>query len=676
MDTKHENLSNNESNEGLDPKIQALADMAGKMGELGRKPDEYNEFGFDRNGVHKNGTRFDNDGYNIWGRDRFGFDRNGICIYNKKEYDLSGYNQEGYNSEGYDREGFGRDGFSINGFNREGIHRNGTQFDEEGYGADGFDEDGIDREGFDREGLGSDGRDRKGFDQNGYNQAGYDREGYNQEGYNREGLDKNGFNKNGIHYLTNRKYDLRGHDRDGYNINGYNSDGYDREGYDRQGYDKNGFDRGGFFIDGFNREGINKYTATEYDARGWSQYGKKHQETGTGYDPEGYDANGFDESGRDRGGYDYQGFNSEGYNKRGFDKSGIHRKTNTKYDEEGYDSRGIDSYGFDRSGGRRHPDGSPMFYTNRKNGYDVWGVDKDGYKEDGFNRFGFDREGYDREGLDKDGYTREYNAKFNKFGLDENGYMKNGEIDPDVEFAINFSESGIKELTKYAAEKGMEYKEVQDRIESARKKFPAIDETITNIFLTGNKMRLAAISNDCEKFINGELDVKEFWDKHPRLNISGILFNFINDPEKRKQFSDRTVENLVLDSDSIEENLRIFGTSQYDVPGALKGIEDFKKTYVRFGVDGSPEQIQKKRENTKKIFDTMKYLSKYKNQNLNSLLGSRQSFDGGQTWTDFNGELIGHAMDALKADKKLICVQSVKDYIVKQIKNSSQNKTQ
>ena len=29
MDTKHENLSNNESNEELDPKIQALADMAG-----------------------------------------------------------------------------------------------------------------------------------------------------------------------------------------------------------------------------------------------------------------------------------------------------------------------------------------------------------------------------------------------------------------------------------------------------------------------------------------------------------------------------------------------------------------------------------------------------------------------------------------------------------------------
>ena len=552
MDIKHENLSNNESNEELDPKIQALADMAGKMGELGRKPDEYNEFGFDGNGVHKNGTRFDEEGYDKGGRDRRGYDRLG---FDKEGYNIFGYNKERRDRDGYDGLGFDKEGYNKSGFDSNGVHKNGTRFNE--------------------------------------------------------------------------------------------------EGYDKFGRDRDGFFRDGFSIDGFNREGINKYTGTEFYPDGWNQSYTMHRDTGTEYDPEGYNISGYDKGGRDR---------------RGYDKFGI--------DKEGYDKHGIDSYGYDRNGNRRNPDGSPMFYTSRKNGYDVWGVDKDGYKEDGFDRFGFDREGYDREGLDKDGYTREYNAKFNEFGVDENGYMKNGEIDPDVEFAISFSESGIKELTKYAAEKGMEYKEVQGKIESARKKFPAIDETITNILLTGNKMRAAAISNDCEKFINGELDVKEFWDKHPRLNISGVLFNFINDPEKRKQFSDRTVENLVLDSDSIEENLRIFGTSRYDVPGALKGIEDFKKTYVRFGVDGSPEQIQKKRENTKKIFDTMKYLSKYKNQNLNTLLGSRQSFDGGQTWTDFNGELIGHAMDALKADKKLICVQSVKDYIVKQIKNSSQNKIQ
>ena len=656
MDIKHENLSNNESNEELDPKIQALADMAGKMGELGRKPDEYNEFGFDGNGVHKNGTRFDEEGYGA-----------------------DGFNQKGYNRAGYDREGLDR-----NGFNKKGIHNfTNTRYDVNGYNKDGYNRDGFDRGGYDRDGYNRKGYDRSGFDKDGFSAGGFNREGINK--YTNTKFNPSGWNQfYTIHKDTGTRYDPKGYDangydKDGYYRDGFNGEGYDRDGYNRKGYDRSGFDRGGFSITGFNREGINKYTNTKFNSRGWNQFGTIHKDTGTKYNPEGYDVDGYDRDGFDKSGYNIKTntrFNEEGYDKYGFDESGYNIKTNTRFDENGYDSRGIDSYGFDRSGGRRHPDGSPMFHTHRKNGYDKWGVDKDGYKEDGFNRFGFDREGYDREGLDKDGYTREYNAKFNKFGVDENGYMKNGEIDPDVEFAISFSESGIKELTKYAAEKGMEYKEVQDRIESARKKFPAIDETITNILLTGNKMRAAAISNDCEKFINGELDVKEFWDKHPRLNISGILFNFINDPEKRKQFSDRTVENLVLDSDSIEENLRIFGTSQYDVPGALKGIEDFKKTYVRFGVDGSPEQIQKKRENTKKIFDTMKYLSKYKNQNLNSLLGSRQSFDGGQTWTDFNGELIGHAMDALKADKKLICVQSVKDYIVKQIKNSSQNKTQ
>ena len=286
---------------------------------------------------------------------------------------------------------------------------------------------------------------------------------------------------------------------------------------------------------------------------------------------------------------------------------------------------------------------------------------------------GYDSEGYNREGVDREGCSREFNVKFNQYGVDENGYMKNGELDSDIEFAISFSESGIKDQIKYAAEKGMDEKEVRERIESARKKCPNIDEIIKNILLTGNKMRVAAISDDCEKFISGELDMNGFWGKHPRLNISEVLSSFINDPEKRKQFSDRTVENLVLDSDNIEGNLRVFGTSQYDVSGALKGIEDFKRIYTGFGTDGTPEQIQKKRENTKKIFDTIKYLNRYRNRNLDSLLGSRQSFDGGRTWIEFNGETIGQAMDALKKDKKLICVQTVKDYIVNQFKNPNDN---
>lgn len=147
-----------------------------------------------------------------------------------------------------------------------------------------------------------------------------------------------------------------------------------------------------------------------------------------------------------------------------------------------------------------------------------------------------------------------------------------------------------------------------------------------------------------------------------------MLSNFVGDLDKRKLFSDKTIESLALDSDNIENNLQVFGTSRYDVSGALKGIEDFKKIYARFGTDGSAEQIQKKRENTKKIYDTIKYFDLYKNRNLDSLLGSRRSFDDGQTWIEFTGEAIGQAMDALKKDKKLICVQSVKDYIINRAK--------
>ena len=349
------------------------------------------------------------------------------------------------------------------------------------------------------------------------------------------------------------------------------------------------------------------------------------------------------------------------------------------YDENGlkkeYSEGASKGYMYDAEGFRWHkvkgPFGEKWVQSAEYNkfGYNREGYDKFGYNREGYDKDGYNKEGYNHEGFDRDGYTLEFNSKFNKYGVDENGYMKNGEMDPDVEFAISFSESGIKDQAKYATEKGIDEKEVRKRIESARKKCPNVDEIIKNLLLTGNKMRVAAVSNDCEKFIGGKLSLNEFWDKHPKLNISDMLSSFISDLDKKKQFSDAIIENLILDSENIEENLRIFGTSQYDVPGALKGIEDFKRSYTRFGTDGTPEQLQKKRKNTKKIFDTIKYLNKYKNRNLDSLLGSRQSFDGGQTWVEFNGESIGQAMDALKKDEKLVCVQSVKDYIVNQFKN-------
>lgn len=483
--------------------------------------------------------------------------------------------------------------------------------------------------------------------------------------------DESGFDSNGTHKETGTKYDPEGYDVRGFDKTGVDREGFDRVGLgtdfrDRNGYDSGGRDKEGYDRGGFNKRGINK-NGTAYDDAGYNIKGYDR----SGYDRDGYDRDGYDSDGYDRRGFSEWGYDRDGYNRRGFNRDGIHRDTGTMFnkqgvDRSGYDEHGMNIYsGYDRDG--YNIDGYDREGFDR-DGYNIRGLDREGFDRDGF-RDGLDREGYDREGLDKDGYTREYNSKFNKYGVDENGYQKNGEMDPDVEFAINFSESGIRNQNKFAAEKGMDEKEVRDKIELARKKCPNIDEIIKDLLLTGNKMRVAAISNDCDKFIGGKLSTKEFWDKHPKLNISDILSSFISDPDKKKQFSDRIIESLVLDSDNIEGNLRIFGTSQYDVSGALKGIEDFKKIYTRFGTDGTPEQLQKKRENTKKVFDTIKYLNKYKSRNLDSLLGSRQSFDGGQTWIEFNGETIGQAMDALKKDKKLVCVQTVRDYIINQAKS-------
>lgn len=78
------------------------------------------------------------------------------------------------------------------------------------------------------------------------------------------------------------------------------------------------------------------------------------------------------------------------------------------------------------------------------------------------------------------------------------------------------------------------------------------------------------------------------------------------------------------------------------------------------------EDIQAKRQNVKRLYEIEKYFNRYKNKNVSSLLGSRYSRDGGQTWIEFTGKAIGEAMDRLKKDKRLICTQTIKDYIIKQ----------
>ena len=62
--------------------------------------------GFNRKGIHKNGTRFDDYGYDVKG-----FDRDG--------YNLYGFDKDGYNRKGFDKNGYDKNGRNVNGkYNR------------------------------------------------------------------------------------------------------------------------------------------------------------------------------------------------------------------------------------------------------------------------------------------------------------------------------------------------------------------------------------------------------------------------------------------------------------------------------------------------------------------------------------------------------------------------------
>ena len=79
--------------------------------------------GFDRKGIHKNGTRFDDFGYDIKGYDKNGYDVNG---FDKNGYDVSGFNKDGYKIDGrningkfnrlYDKQSYTKDKYNREGF--------------------------------------------------------------------------------------------------------------------------------------------------------------------------------------------------------------------------------------------------------------------------------------------------------------------------------------------------------------------------------------------------------------------------------------------------------------------------------------------------------------------------------------------------------------------------------
>ncbi len=63
----------------------------------------FDEYGFDEKGNHQNGTRYDEDGYDVHGYDEYDFDWAGIHR-NGTRYDEHGYNVFDYNEHSYDSE--------------------------------------------------------------------------------------------------------------------------------------------------------------------------------------------------------------------------------------------------------------------------------------------------------------------------------------------------------------------------------------------------------------------------------------------------------------------------------------------------------------------------------------------------------------------------------------------
>lgn len=254
-----------------------------------------------RNHIHRNGTEFDDDGYNYWGINKDGYNRdgfNGEIHRNGTEFDDDGYNCWGYDKNGYDKNGFKKidlldknlhrivryehkitkgayheKGFDHNetdkwGDDKRGFrkiryynifyHKNGTKFDDEGYNYEGYDKDGYDQNGYNKHGFNRQHIQKNGteYDSNGYNYKGYDKDGYDKRGFKLDSEKEIYIHKNGTEY-GNFGFDYRGYNKEGFNYRGYDKEGYYKDGY------KDGFDREGFDKQGLNKQGLTREQVKE-----------------------------------------------------------------------------------------------------------------------------------------------------------------------------------------------------------------------------------------------------------------------------------------------------------------------------------------------------------------------------------------------------------------------------
>lgn len=143
--------------------------------------------------MHRNGTRWDDNGFRVDGHFRTTMNRR----------DPDGYNQQGFNRRG---------------FNRTGGHENGTKYNERCFSHLGIHRDTNSE-----------------YDLEGYNQLGFNRRGFNSAGRlacNSE-YDARGFDDQGRHLDTNTTFNPQGFGWDGTHRNGtkFSDDGLNIDGY-------------------------------------------------------------------------------------------------------------------------------------------------------------------------------------------------------------------------------------------------------------------------------------------------------------------------------------------------------------------------------------------------------------------------------------------------------------
>lgn len=544
----------------------------------------YDKYGFDKDGYNRKG--YDKDGYDKDGYDRKGFDRG----FNRG-FDRSGfyrmkihrngteYDDEGFNYWGHDKEGYNR-----KGFNEKGIHRNGTKYDNEGFDYWGYNkETGYNRKGYDKYGY------NKNFeidDESPLSET--DRNILNALGYKNNGLDDRGFRFDEIHHITRTRYDEQGYDINGWNQEGinietqseYDSKGFNIKGihqngtpYDNDGYDKNGFSSQGIDRRHFRRDGTNTYTNKKFDLKG--------------YDINGYDSEGFDINGVNRLGYSkeeieiecqrtedyirYRYLNSNWYL---VGKVEINFNTRTLWGEDGY-TAGIYTY-------------ASKCFDQESVGVDREGYDRDGYNSKGTNRNGLTRE-EQAEKEEKEKEIKKNQRRSNYFGL-KNKAEKLGKGEMTLEDYVKCSKTSIDDLIIFAKKENMEadvirglYKYVKP-YKSYKTPFAKTDYLKSTILII-NGQEVKPTEEDVDKCVeylkaSGSL----ICDKTVRNTVRGYLKGEIDITIKEEDLEEQTAENKEIISENeqkiSDELVRVLVEQQDKVKSQKVEIANLKKKVI------------------------------------------------------------------------------------------------